>query len=300
MEPKSLRYHAWFAAKTLGGLLRRHSLNNKDTSEFEITKEFDFAKDIENWEAFLKSEFNIPKATRGHFTFAWRFQVIQFFRVMDALGFNYKNVLHVSSLVRFIRRDTQALGDSKLRFHSKLNSVCRRSKTKVGLQFLHTVSSEQFGTIYECLDEIAILGFKEIFLNEREGAGRFQISHGAQSDRVSASTRGASKGNLAEQIRFTMTENVGSRFGRVSGDLNPLHTNSFLANVLGHKKAFAQGMLIVNVVVNHLVSRAHHKEYFFQFVKPMYLGEDYYLNIYDECFLVSSLDNQIVCTGEFK
>jgi hypothetical protein len=300
MEPTSLRYHVWFAAKTLGGLLRRHSLHMKDTSEFEISELFDFTRDIESWDAFLKSEFNIPKSTRGNFTFAWRLQVIQFFRVMDALGFNYKNVLHVSSRLRFISCDMQGLGSSKLRFHSQLTSVCRRSKTTVVIQLLHTVSSEQFGTIYECEDEIAILGFKESFLDEMERAGSIAISHVVPSDRVSGSTQHASKEELVQQIRFAMVEGVGLRFGRVSGDLNPLHTLSFLANILGHRKSFAQGMLIVNVVANLLVSHAHQKEFFFKFIKPMYLGEDYCLNVYGDYFTVSSLENQIVCRGEFR
>lgn len=300
VEKGSLRYSVWFLAKTIGGLIRRHGLNTTNISNFEVLEEFNFAKDIEHWEAFLKSEFDILKNTRGLVTFGWKLQVIHFFRVMDALGFNYKNVLHVSSRVRFLNCDTQAFENSKLQFHAQLTNIFRRSKTSVALQFLHTVQSENSETIYECFDEVAVLGFKETFLNEKERAGSFAGSNFAQIESDSLATPEAKKGERIGQIQFAMPEGVGIRFGKVSGDLNPLHTNPFLAKILGHRNAFAQGMLIVNVLVNQLFSYSNQKEFFFKFIKPMYIGENYCLSIYPEYFSVSAADNHIVCAGEFK
>ena len=300
METASLKYYIWFLTKTIGGLFRRHSFAIKNKSDFEVSKELCFLRDIKGWDEFLKSEFNFPKASRLSFTFAWRWQVIQFFRVMDALGFNYKNVLHVSSHLRFKYVDLQIFGESKLTFHSQVNSISRRSRSKVSLEFMHSVSSDKYGAIYECSDEVTILGFKETFLDELEKVGGILPANSGSLERLSEPLQSAKKDVHVIQNRFAMNENVGVRFGKVSGDLNPLHTNSFLARILGHKKAFAQGMLIVNVVSNYLFQYAQKGELFFRFVKPMYLGQEYCLNIYDGSFAVLSLDNLIVCDGKFK
>lgn len=75
-------------------------------------------------------------------------------------------------------------------------------------------------------------------------------------------------------------------FGRVSGDLNPLHTVPWLARRLGHRTGFLQGMCAFNLTATQLQRRIPGSltDLRMTFSRPFYQGERVTLNVLDGQF----------------
>jgi hypothetical protein len=59
---------------------------------------------------------------------------------------------------------------------------------------------------------------------------------------------------IADQIPITIGRRLGSQYGKLSGDLNPLHISSVGARLLGHSGSFIQGLCTANLLLATLGS----------------------------------------------
>ena len=78
---------------------------------------------------------------------------------------------------------------------------------------------------------------------------------------------------LSHQADFSVPGNIGRRYGRVSGDLNPIHLSAISAGLFGFRRAIAHGMwtkarALAAVMPNVAVARA---QVAVEFKTPLYL-----------------------------
>lgn len=72
-----------------------------------------------------------------------------------------------------------------------------------------------------------------------------------------------------------LSPDLGRRYGRVSGDHNPVHTTPLAARLFGQPRPFAQGLALRNLIVSEL-----HRQWLpvqqlqLTFAQPAYLGQD--------------------------
>ena len=57
---------------------------------------------------------------------------------------------------------------------------------------------------------------------------------------------------LADRIPVRIPRRLGSQYGKLSGDLNPLHISSIGARLFGHSSSFIQGLCTANLVLSTL------------------------------------------------
>jgi len=108
-------------------------------------------------------------------------------------------------------------------------------------------------------------------------------------DRTAPGTR------LAE---LPLSEDMGSRFGKVSGDKNPVHTTALAARMFGMKRPFLQGLGLRNALVRQLVLAGYPLTRFqMSFTSPAYLGQTLTLVMQEREFEVVDASGRVVSFG---
>ncbi len=91
---------------------------------------------------------------------------------------------------------------------------------------------------------------------------------------------------------------LGRRFGRVSGDRNPVHTTAFAARLFGMKRPFLQGLGLRNALVRELVLAGYPLTRFqMSFTRPAYLGQTLQLVMQEREFEVVDATRHVVAFG---
>ena len=105
----------------------------------------------------------------------------------------------------------------------------------------------------------------------------------------------------AEGTRFAsipLPLDLGRRFGRVSGDSNPVHTTPFAARLFGMKRPFLQGLGLRNALVRELVLAGYPLTRFqMSFTRPAFLGQTLRLVMQGREFEVVDESDHVVSFG---
>lgn len=76
-------------------------------------------------------------------------------------------------------------------------------------------------------------------------------------------------------VGLALTEDLGAQYGRLSGNLNPVHTNRAAARLLGHPQPYLQHLCIANLVLRHLAESTEVglQQLELSFVAPVYVDQ---------------------------
>lgn len=99
-------------------------------------------------------------------------------------------------------------------------------------------------------------------------------------------------------IELPLAADLGSRYGRVSGDHNPVHTTALAARLFGLPRPFAQGLALRNLIVAALHRiEAPLQSLQLTFAQPAYLGQTLSLVLQDERFELLDARQQVIAFG---
>ncbi len=92
---------------------------------------------------------------------------------------------------------------------------------------------------------------------------------------------------------------LGRRYGRISGDCNPVHTTAWAARLFGVKRPFAQGLALRNAVVARLAALGMDLGRFeMTFASPACLGQSLELRVANGRFELLGSQGELVAFGE--
>jgi hypothetical protein len=177
------------------------------------------------------------------FTFSAPAGVWALMQVLEEIGISFSRIMHMSSRLLMIHKD----GFNKNQHHSTyVHYLGARphSKRAVLIRFQSIVKDVTGRDIMNLEDELYVAGLDEEFVK-------------SLSMESEASVRRSSKSKLAnnphaDKITLSIPRNMGQKYGKLSGDLNPLHISSIGARLFGHKKSFVQGLCTLNIIVAQL------------------------------------------------
>ncbi len=99
-------------------------------------------------------------------------------------------------------------------------------------------------------------------------------------------------------VQIPLPPDMGRRFGRVSGDSNPVHTTALAARLFGVKRPFLQGLGLRNALVRELVIAGYPLIRFqMSFTTPAYLGQTLRLVMQEREFEVVDEAGTVVSFG---
>ena len=177
------------------------------------------------------------------FTFSAPAGVWALMQVLEEIGISFSRIMHMSSRLLMIHKD----GFIKNQHHSTyVHYLGARphSKRAVLIRFQSIVKDVKGRDIMNLEDELYVAGLDEAFVKS--------LSMEAEPIGRRSSKSQLAMNPHADKISLTIPRNMGQKYGKLSGDLNPLHISSIGARLFGHKKSFVQGLCTLNVIIAQL------------------------------------------------
>ncbi len=101
-------------------------------------------------------------------------------------------------------------------------------------------------------DFFVILNLEPEYVEALREARRY--GHRDAAEFHGLANRTAQLGDHSKRVAIEVPDDMGMRYGKVSGDLNLIHTTHLAARLFGHPRPFVQGLCTANWVLQHLTS----------------------------------------------
>ena len=108
-------------------------------------------------------------------------------------------------------------------------------------------------------------------------------------------------GTALAETAVVLADDLGVRYGKLSGNLSPLHTSRTGARLLGHDRPFLQHLCVANLVLQNLTSATGHApaQLDLDFRRPVYPGSTVLLRRDDARLEVLDDEEELLVTGAY-
>ena len=290
---RRLAYAARYYAVALPAVLRPHRLHlskmlTSYRSQFYVTE-----SDQRAWFDL----FGVDPGTgrRIPFTYATTAATLTFMHLLGELGVNFKYVRHVRSEMDFGAAPFAINPGHRYTYLAALSDVFAVGSGRVVLELGSHIFDETGQLCAKHTDYFMATDFKKGQLAPLEGAKN--TDKRSRFEKVSAYTRQL----CGEPIRVQVGPNMGILYGRLSGDMNIVHTTPLAARLMGFPKPFVQGFCTVNLILSQLVTRGVTVQSMqTTFARPVFVGEDVELFYGTEHFELVERRGKVLAYGTVR
>lgn len=190
---------------------------------------------VRRWQSLFHYHAGLPQA----FTYSAPAGVWALMQVLEDLGIKFSRIMHLNTRLQLLSGRGFEIG---AHYTTSVHYQGARplKAHSVVLTFRSDVRDVTGQDIMQVQDELYVRGLPEAFVRE------LPVSPGP----VRARDNGELARNpLADHLPLRISRRLGGQYGRLSGDLNPLHISSLGARLLGHQGSFVQGLCTANLVL---------------------------------------------------
>jgi len=237
---------------------------------------------------------------RTPFTYHTTVGTMALMRVVADVGVNFKNLMHLKSEMGIAPEHPMRAG-GHYRLASQIEDIIALRDDRVALVCASRVFDESGYRVRNYRDYFVILNLEPEYveaLREAKNFGRLEAGefHGL-AQREPELTAGAGY----EFALIDVPEGMGFSYGKVSGDLNLVHTTNLAAKIFGHPRPFIQGLCTANYALRHLTSaygRLSAME--ITFAKRVFVGQQVELRYVPGKFEVCDAKGALLAFGYFE
>jgi len=191
------------------------------------------------WISLMSYQSSAPQA----FTFSAPAGVWALMQVLEDIGISFSRIMHMSSRLLMLNRDGFQENQHYSTYVHYLGAR-PHSKRAVLIRFQSVVKDITGREVMNLEDELYVSGLDEELIK------KLTLTPDEKNRKP---TKSALLNNqMADKLPMTITRSMGQKYGKLSGDLNPLHISSIGARLFGHKKSFVQGLCTLNLIVSQL------------------------------------------------
>lgn len=286
---RPLAYAAHYWPATVLNLLRPHRLRG-DVARPRLAAPVSIPDALRrDWQALFDADAQCPLLVNQSVG------TLLYTRLFRQLGLNFRRLLHVQHRTEHQVAPAALAGAARQLLVSELRGCWRLGADKalvvLGTQVLRPVA-EGGGLLARVED-----GFLIRAVPPADWARLPPLEDGEQLREL----QGLRKRRAliaGPRLPLPLAPDLGRRYGRVSGDHNPVHTTPLAARLFGQPRPFAQGLALRN-----LVAAALHRQGLplaglrLCFAQPAYLGQTLGLVVQDGQFELQDADARVVAFG---
>jgi len=220
-----------------------------------------------------------------------------------SLGANFKNVLHLQWEMEVLRPGGAALRPgTPYQVELGLDDVAFLKRDRAIIACFVNLLDEGGATLLRTGYHFLLknLSARDVaYLKSTPGYNRLRFPELLAVSRTGEVVKALS-GGRAHELHFP--EDIGLRYGHVSGDMNIVHTNRWLVRLFGYSRTFAQGMCTANYVLRTLAvsERVPVDRFTITFCRPVYLPGTVQLSLGDGEFQVRDGDRALAALGTWR
>lgn len=214
-------------------------------------------------------------------------------QVLNEIGISFGRIMHMSSSLHMVNPIGFQLNNHYATY-VYYQGVKAHSKRAVLIRFLSVIKNVTGQEIMQLEDELYVAGLDEEFVE--------QLNLTSETTNRKASKSQLVNNTMADRLPLSIARNMGQRYGKLSGDLNPLHISSIGARLFGHKSSFIQGLCTLNLVVSklgqHWKSTIGHVE--IDFIRPVPQPAQLQLLCTLDSFEIIDSSNTLLVAGKYS
>jgi hypothetical protein len=218
-------------------------------------------------------------------------------RILSDLGINFKFLRHLKNELYF--KQPSIKSDAVYSYFTEISEIIPVREDRVVLEMSTIIQDvwEQCVCVQKDYWIILELPVEKV----KQATAMFNLpAHQAHQFQTVRERNSALKGALT--IPIDIPNNMGMEYGKVSGDLNPIHLTTFMAKLFGFEKPFIQGFCTVNYAIKHftLISGCTPRELCTTFVAPVFAGQTVELSYNAEAFEICDTNGKLLASGTWK
>jgi acyl dehydratase len=290
-------YPIRYYASAIPSILREHKLTLP--SEFPVYQSSFIMKREEQRKWFKLFNVDEAQGARIPFTYVTTSATLVFMQILSDIGINFKYLRHSRSEMSLVTENLAVKPDHEYRISLQLNDINAVREDAVMIEIRVSIHDE-FGEL--CANHI------EHFIIMKLNANHLlQLQNHPTLNRQSAvvepiASRYQPHLQDAPTSTWQIPTNMGVDFGRISGDMNIVHTTSLAARMIGYSKPFIQGFCIVNYMLQYYIATRDQSisQISISFVRPVFVGDVVTVYATDSCFEMLNKQGKVVAHGSTR
>lgn len=219
-------------------------------------------------------------------------------RIVEDVGVNFRHLMHLRSDVALHPGGRQVEPDVEYRLEAALADVVELREDRVALVLetrVHAPDDELLQLNREAFVILSIDPDAMATLRESSRFGKYDVN-----ELTGLTEREPKLGADAEAVTVTIPEDAGVAYGRVSGDLNVVHTTKAAAKMFGHPKPFVQGLYTANHVLHALTRHSPDpvQHLAISFARRAFVGQQVEIRFDDDSFEVLDERGKLIAFGD--
>lgn len=221
-------------------------------------------------------------------------------RVVEDVGVNFKHLLHLRSEMALHPGGRRIEVDVDHTLEVALQDILELGDDRVALVIESRVHAPDDTLVQLSRDVFVILSIDPEAMAALRSSHRFgdgEVAGLADVTRRAPVLDPAS----AEVVRVDVPDDMGMRYGRVSGDLNVVHTTRMAARLFGHPRPFIQGLCTANHVLCALTGALDVpvQRLTLSFARRVFVGQQVDVRFADGIVEVLDDDGRLLVHGEY-
>jgi len=291
-------YMARYYATAVKNLLRRHRLLvERHFPDYEVEFRFSEREQASWFQAFDVTE----KERSTPFTYYTTSVTMMLMHVVEDVGVNFRHLMHLKTEMTFHPGGRILEPETTYTVKGNLDDIVQLRDDRVALVTRTWIHDEDGELLQTNKDFFIILNIEPEYievLRSTSGFGRHNVSELAKL----IMRRPKMTSGDVQRIPIEVPDDMGVQYGKVSGDMNMVHTTKFAARIFGFRKPFIQGLCTANYVLKHLTGAddAPVLNLTATFARRVYVGQTVYLHFNDREFEVCNEKGALLAFGAWE
>jgi acyl dehydratase len=235
------------------------------------------------------------------FTYYTTSGTMMLMRIVEDVGVNFRHLMHLKSDITFHPGGRILEPDKTYTLKATLDDIVQLRDDRVTLITRAWIHDENDESLLTNRDFFIILNLAPKYIEELRstpGFGRHDVSEFENLSKLQAMLTSQD----VQRIPIKVPEDMGKRYGKVSGDMNLVHTTRIAARIFGFPKPFIQGLCTANYVLKHLTGVCQEPVLSLTatFTRRVYVGQTVYLSFDDQRFELCDKKGALLVLGEWE
>jgi CRP-like cAMP-binding protein len=237
---------------------------------------------------------------RTPFTYHSMVGTLALMQLVGDIGVNFKNLMHLKSEMSLAPNRWMGPGQT-YRFNVKIEAVLPLRDDRVAVVCASKVDDETGKRVGSYRDFFIILKLKPDYVESAQKVrGCDHLDQGQFHNLANRQSKLTSVPGITS-IGIDVPKRMGLSYGKISGDLNLVHTTRLAAALFGHPRPFIQGLCTANYVLRHLTAvLGPPVDLHITFARRVFIGERIQLLFSRSEFEVCDSRGAVLAFGDFK
>lgn len=279
-------YKFQFLYKSIRGLTKRQKISTGVNKIYKVGFNIN-EEEYQKWQQTFETG-----SKEVNFSFYLKSSTALFLKFTKDLGVNYKNVLHLRNELEY-EKEGHVFMPGKYKNAAWVSSIIPAGKKNLIIKFSSKVKNEQNELVLKNVDYFMIKNVDKQTMADVKASANTKINYRRW---LIPSKIEESQAITAE---ISVPADMGIKYGKVSGDMNMVHTTTFFAKIFGFKKAFVQGLCTANYVLTNSPFDRNFTDFSINFSKPVYTDSTIKIVYGKDHYQVMDEKNQVLAHGTY-